>query len=301
MEINKIIEKLKKNSDLLFDLSPRLFEEVVAELLASFGWEVNLTPPTRDGGYDIIAISKDPSGLETTWIIECKKYRSDRKVGIDIAQRLYFIKTNLSASNAILIATTNFTHGVKKFIESKYDIQIVDIERLKDWLRKYTPAPDYKLYLEDKRFYSCFISYSHKDSEFASFLNAALRGRGIRVWFAPEEMLPGEKMHTQIKDAIRLFDKLIIILSNNSMNSEWVKTEIRAARKRELEDNRRVIFPIGLAPIEAIKKWECFDADIGKDLAVELREYYIPDLSKWKNPVEFNVQIEKVIKALRIS
>ena len=37
-----------------------------------------------------------------------------------------------------------------------------------------------------------------------------------------------------------------------------------------------------LVDMETLRDWECFDADSGKDLAVELREYFIPDFSHWK-------------------
>jgi hypothetical protein len=47
------------------------------------------------------------------------------------------------------------------------------------------------------------------------------------------------------------------------MESEWVKTEIAKARKREVRDQRRVLFPIRLAPFETLRDWECFDADTG--------------------------------------
>ena len=33
---------------------------------------------------------------------------------------------------------------------------------------------------------------------------------------------------------------------------------------------------------EAIRDWECFDADAGKDSAREIREYFVPDFSEWK-------------------
>jgi hypothetical protein len=58
-----------------------------------------------------------------------------------------------------------------------------------------------------------------------------------------------------------------------------VKTEIAKARKRELKEKRHVLFPIRLASFEAIRDWECFDADAGKDSAKEIREYFIPDFS----------------------
>src|SRR5215470_25392 len=45
--------------------------------------------------------------------------------------------------------------------------------------------------------------------------------------------------------------------------------EIRRARKREVAEQRRLLFPVRLVDYEAIKAWECFDADTAKDLATE--------------------------------
>jgi hypothetical protein len=129
------------------------------------------------------------------------------------------------------------------------------------------------------QFYSCFISYSTKDQAFADRLYADLQNKGVRCWFAPHDIQGGRKLHEQIDEAIRLHDKLLLILSSHSMESEWVKTEIAKARKREVRDQRRVLFPIRLAPFETLRDWECFDADTGKDSAREIREYFIPDFS----------------------
>ena len=48
-------------------------------------------------------------------------------------------------------------------------------------------------------------------------------------------------------------------------------------------DRRQVLFPKRLVSFEAFRDWECFDADRGKDAAREIREYFIPDFSNWKN------------------
>jgi hypothetical protein len=40
-------------------------------------------------------------------------------------------------------------------------------------------------------FYSCFISYSSKDQEFAERLHADLQSKGVRCWFAPEDLKIG--------------------------------------------------------------------------------------------------------------
>jgi hypothetical protein len=67
------------------------------------------------------------------------------------------------------------------------------------------------------------------------------------------------------------------------MSSKWVKTEVRNARKREVAEKKRVLFPVRLASYEALRDWKLFDAHEGEDLATKIREYYIPDFSEWKN------------------
>ena len=150
-------------------------------------------------------------------------------------------------------------------------------------------------------FYSCFISYSTKDQDFADRLYADLHAKRVRCWFAPHDIRAGRKLHEQIDEAIRLHDKLLLILSPASMNSEWVKTEIAKARKREMRDTRRVLFPIGLVPFETLRDWECFDADTGKDSAREIREYFIPDFSAWKDHDSYQESLERLINDLRAS
>jgi hypothetical protein len=83
-------------------------------------------------------------------------------------------------------------------------------------------------------------------------------------------------------EAIQIHDRLLIVLSEHSIQSEWVLSEIRKAREVEKKEKRRKLFPIRLTGFETLRDWTCFDADTGKDLAVEVREYYIPDFSNWK-------------------
>ena len=83
------------------------------------------------------------------------------------------------------------------------------------------------------------------------------------------------------------------------MESEWVKTEIAKARKRELRDKRRVLFPIRLVPFETLRAWECFDADTAKDSAREIREYFIPDFSNWKNHDAYEEAFKRLLKDLK--
>lgn len=149
------------------------------------------------------------------------------------------------------------------------------------------------------QFYSCFISYSHTDEEFCRRLYSRLRDDKLRVWYAPEDMKAGRKIHEQVDSAIRVYDKLLLVLSEKSMSSEWVATEIYLARQRESREGKRVLFPLRLVPFDAIGDWKCFDADTGKDMAREIREYFVPDFSQWKEHDTFEKSFARLIADLK--
>ena len=152
---------------------------------------------------------------------------------------------------------------------------------------------------EPALFYSCFISYSTRDQDFAQQLHADLQDKGVRCWFAPHDIKGGKKIHEQIDVAIRVYDRLLLILSDASMASEWVKTEIAHARQKETNLNRQVLFPIALVPYTAIQGWKCFDADTGKDSAREIREYFIPDFSGWKDHDQYQRAFDRLARDLK--
>jgi TIR domain-containing protein/pentapeptide repeat protein len=166
---------------------------------------------------------------------------------------------------------------------------------LPDKLIEYLPS----LLNEAIQFFSCFISYSTQDQPFAERLHADLQNKGVRCWFSPHDVRGGRKLHDQIDQAIRIYDRLLVILSGYSMNSEWVKTEIAHARQKELNEQRQVLFPISLVPFAQVREWKNFDADTGKDSAREIREYFIPDFSDWKDHDSYLKAFERLVRDLK--
>ena len=83
------------------------------------------------------------------------------------------------------------------------------------------------------------------------------------------------------------------------MNSRWVKTEIANARQKELVQGRKVLFPIRLVDFEEIRQWKLFDADMGDDSAGEIRGYFIPDFSLWKDHDSYQQAFERLIRDLQ--
>lgn len=65
------------------------------------------------------------------------------------------------------------------------------------------------------------------------------------------------------------------------------------------QDGQRKLFPIRLVDFKDIRKWKRFDADTGKDLGVEIREYFIPDFSNWKDHDSFEKAFERLLRDLK--
>ena len=94
------------------------------------------------------------------------------------------------------------------------------------------------------QFYSCFISYSSKDQMFADKLHADLQNAGVRCWFAPHDLPIGAKIWDAIDEAIRLRDKLLVILSEASIGSDWVEDEVNKSYAEERDRKTTVLFPV---------------------------------------------------------
>jgi uncharacterized protein YjbI with pentapeptide repeats len=94
------------------------------------------------------------------------------------------------------------------------------------------------------QYHSCFISYAHEDERAARRLHADLQDHGVRCWFAPHNMHIGDKIRQRIDEAIHLQDKLLLILSQAALESEWIETEVEIALDKEKRQNRDVLFPV---------------------------------------------------------
>jgi len=140
--IEELITALKSNEYLLRELTPRKFEEVVAEVFRKKGFTVELTKRTRDGGKDIIAIHTDSLGISNKYFIECKCYSEESKVGVDVVRSLYGIRNTKDGPNkAIIVTTSTFTSDARKFVEkeasSSWDLSLVDRNQLIQWVDDY--------------------------------------------------------------------------------------------------------------------------------------------------------------------
>jgi TIR domain len=152
-------------------------------------------------------------------------------------------------------------------------------------LIEYLPS----LFNQPIQHYSCFISYSSKDDEFANRIHADLQNKGVRCWFAPHDLPIGGKILDEIDAAIRVREKIVLILSEHSINSGWVEDEVTAGFEEERSRGQIVLFPVRLdeAVMNTNEAW-----------AAKLRARNIGDFRKWKDHDAYKQSLSRVLRDL---
>lgn len=131
---DELLAKVHLNPKLLYELSPRGFEEFVADVLSRLGYQITLTPASKDGGKDIYAAKKDHLG-SFLYVVECKKYAPDHPVGVGLIRQLNGVVQAEKATAGILATTSFFTKGAKEF-QSRvaHQMGLKDYLGLQEWL-----------------------------------------------------------------------------------------------------------------------------------------------------------------------
>ena len=101
----------------------------------------------------------------------------------------------------------------------------------------------------------------------------------------------GEPFRPKIDEAIKLHDKLLLVLSRSSVASPWVETEVESAFERERKERRTVLFPIRLdnAVMETDEAWA----------AGIRRRRHIGDFSEWKNHDSYQERFARLLRDLK--
>jgi hypothetical protein len=91
-----------------------------------------------------------------------------------------------------------------------------------------------------------FISYNHNDKAIGTKIALDLQSKEIEVYMDHWEMGVGDSILEKIEEGIDNSSFLIVLLSSNSVESEWVRTELQYAFNKEQQMDRKFIIPIVL-------------------------------------------------------
>lgn len=144
--------------------------------------------------------------------------------------------------------------------------------------------------LPSARYHSCFLSYAHQDEPLAQRLYSDLQTQGVQCWSAAHNMKIGAKIRPTIDEAIQRQEKILILLSQHSINSAWVEDEVEAAFEYEQREQREMLFPVRLdnAVMETSQAW-----------AAKLRRTrHIGDFTNWTEPGAYQRAFERLLRDL---
>jgi len=137
------IDDVTSGTGALFRLSPRGLEILVAALYRELGYNVILTPPSRDGGRDVIAARETPGQREVIQI-ECKTHTSP--VGVTYVRQLRGVIERHRANRGILVTIGRFTRGAREECTVDTRLELIDGAALIQMLNaKFGP-----LWIEDR-------------------------------------------------------------------------------------------------------------------------------------------------------
>jgi hypothetical protein len=134
----EVCTEISRSPSLLHNISSTVFEKLAAEIFKSFGYEVEMTATTRDGGFDIIAMRRAvPTDIRV--LIQAKRYAPDRAVGVEIIRSLYGIRASNSVSQVVLATTSRVSIPAKREFELviPWQLDFLERDRILDWCARY--------------------------------------------------------------------------------------------------------------------------------------------------------------------
>lgn len=146
----------------------------------------------------------------------------------------------------------------------------------------------------NRRFYSAFISYSHKDREFARRLHDSLQNAGVRCWRDEKDLKPGDDIHEAVNRGIEEQERILLCASRHSLSSWWVEAELETAFSKERsiaeETSQRMplLIPLNMDDYMFSKEWQS-----GKRHVVCSRV-----AADFKDEARFDEQLLRLLNAL---
>jgi hypothetical protein len=145
-------------------------------------------------------------------------------------------------------------------------------------------------------FYKCFISFTEADDLFSERLYNDLQGAGVRCWRWKEDAKWGKNLMGSIDEAVRYYDKLVVICSEQSLNSPAVMREIERALQKEDDSARQgqegdVLFPLRLDDY-IFSGWN-------HHRKADVVAKNVGDFRQWHEPERYKKAFERLLRDLK--
>jgi len=138
VEIGRTLaERLRREPRAVYQLEPREFVLIIAELLDDLGYRIECRPATRDGGQDLFAYLDTELGT-LLHLVEVKRYRHDHKIGVGLVRSLYGTVVDAQASHGVLVTSSTFSADARKFQHRhRHLLSLKDYGDVEGWIKRY--------------------------------------------------------------------------------------------------------------------------------------------------------------------
>jgi restriction endonuclease Mrr len=130
-----LYKALIEHPDLLRSINWRTFEKLLADILESFGYEIELQRGTKDGGVDLFALRKNDALGPQRFLLQAKRWSN--KVGVEPVRQLAFLHSHLRVTKACLATTATFTRGAWELAHQyRWQLELRDFNGLQEWIKQ---------------------------------------------------------------------------------------------------------------------------------------------------------------------
>ena len=143
--IEQIIYESSRRPEVIYKLLPRDFERFLAKIFEGFGYQVELTSQTRDGGADLICVSKK-HGIPLKLAVEAKRYAPDKPVTVNLVRQFVGANKEFKANKLIYVCTSSYTKSAIQYANMPSVVDLLELKNFKDilhWANQFIGAQGY--------------------------------------------------------------------------------------------------------------------------------------------------------------
>jgi hypothetical protein len=142
-------------------------------------------------------------------------------------------------------------------------------------------------------YYSCFLSHSAQDKDFVSQLSSDLQEAGVNCWLDSQQLRVGDSLIETIQEGISRMDRVLLVLSQAGLSSQWMRREINVALQREVRGDRTLLFPLTID--DAV--FQTSEPVFARLVSAK----HIADFSKWHDREAYHRAFSRLVRDLTVT